>query len=277
MSDLLTIESTVLSVKYMLASLNACAYEIGMREWGNGGPIGAGNLMHDHENTEFFRSNNGSWDSPYGQFFLDWYSKMLITHGERICKEAETIFRGFEISTSAKVSTIHWHYDTQSHPSELTAGYYNTSKRDGYLPIARMFGKYGFSMCCTSFEMQDIEEKEMNLMSSPEGCLRQLVLAARVCDIPLEGENYGANLDDRSFQQALKMSKSYTEGLEKPSFCFNFVRMDRNFFDYQNWVRFSRFVKQMSAVNIFRARLGSADICSSMTDSAKGGFAFAYS
>lgn len=263
--------------KYMLASLNACAQEIGMREWGNGGPIGASNLMHDPENTEFFRSKNGSWNSPYGKFFLEWYSRMLILHGERICREAETIFRGIEVNTSAKVAAIHWHYGTQSHPSELTAGYYNTSIRDGYLPIARMFARYGFTLCCASFEMQDAEEKQMNPVSSPEGCLSQLLLAARVCGVPLEGENSAANLDDRSFQQVLKMSKSYTEGLEKPSFSFNFVRMDKNFFEYQNWVRFTRFVKQMSVGNIFRARLGSADICSSMTDSAKVGFAFAYS
>ncbi|OWM85195.1 beta-amylase 1, chloroplastic-like [Punica granatum] len=263
--------------KYMLASLNACAQEIGMREWGNGGPIGAGNLMHDPELTEFFRSENGSWNSPYGKFFLEWYSRMLILHGERICREAETIFRGIEVNTSAKVASIHWHYGTQSHPSELTAGYYNTSTRDGYLPIARMFGRYGFTLCCTCFEMQDEEEKQMNPVSSPEGFLRQLLLAAKLCDVPLEGENSASNLDDRSFQQVLKMSRSFSEGVEKPSFVFNFVRMDKNLFEYQNWVRFTRFVRQMSVANIFRARLGRADIHASTTDFSRGGFAFSCS
>ncbi|KAK4601222.1 hypothetical protein RGQ29_010691 [Quercus rubra] len=265
--------------KYMLASLNACAREIGMREWGDGGPIGAGNLMQNPEHTEFFRSNDGSWTRPYGQFFLEWYSGMLLLHGDRICREAETVFRGTEVNTSAKLAGIHWHYGTESHPSELTAGYYNTSTRDGYLPIARMFGRYGFTMCCTCFEMQDELERQMNPVGSPEGFLRQLLLAARVCDIPLEGENFATSLDDDSFQQVLKMSKFYSNGLEKPSFSFNFMRMDKNMFEYQNWVRFTRFVRQMSDANIFRADLSSGgDInLSSMLDATKVGLAFAYS
>ncbi|XP_058225337.1 beta-amylase 3, chloroplastic-like [Rhododendron vialii] len=240
--------------KYMLASLNACARETGMREWENGGPIGASNLMQDPESTEFFKTD-GSWNTPYGEFFLGWYSGMLLLHGERICSETETIFRGTEVNTSGKVAAIHWHYGTQSHPSELTAGYYNTSNRDGYLPIARMFGRYGFNLCCTSFEKQDADEKQMNPLSSPEGFLRQLLLAARNCDVPMEGENSAATLDDGSFQQVVKMSKFYSDGLKTPSFSFNFVRMDKNLFEYRNWVSFTRFVRQMSDADIFRAYL----------------------
>ncbi|KAE9451080.1 hypothetical protein C3L33_16991, partial [Rhododendron williamsianum] len=234
--------------------LNACARETGMREWENGGPIGASNLKQDPESTEFFKTD-GAWNTPYGEFFLGWYSRMLLLHGERICSETETIFRGTEVNTSGKVAAIHWHYGTQSHPSELTAGYYNTSNRDGYLPIARMFGRYGFNLCCTSFEKQDADEKQMNPLSSPEGFLRQLLLVARNCDVPMEGENSAATLDDGSFQQVVKMSKFYSDGLKTPSFSFNFVRMDKNLFEYRNWVSFTRFVRQMSDTDIFRAYL----------------------
>ncbi|TXG50701.1 hypothetical protein EZV62_023225 [Acer yangbiense] len=265
--------------KYMLASLNACARKFGMREWGNGGPIGAGNLMQDPEHTEFFRSDDGSWNTAYGSFFLQWYSGMLLLHGERICRETETIFRGTRVNTSAKVGGIHWHYGTQSHPSELTAGYYNTSTRDGYLPIARMFGRYGFTICCSCFDMRDVDEKPLNPLSSPEGFLRQLLLAARVCDIPLEGENSATSLDDTSFQQVLKMSKFYSDGLDKPSFSFNFVRMEKNMFEYHNWVRFTRFVRQMSDGNIFRSKLdfrGGIRLSSTFDASRVVGMAFAY-
>ncbi|KAF9588937.1 hypothetical protein IFM89_017616 [Coptis chinensis] len=139
----------------MLASLNACAQEVGMREWGNGGP---GNLMQNPEETEFFKSD-GSWNMAY--FFLN---------------------------------GMHWHYGTESHPSELTAGYYNTSIRDGYLPIARLFGRYGVILCCVGFEMRDSEEKQMHPLSSSEGLLRQILLAARASDLPLDGENSAARL-----------------------------------------------------------------------------------
>lgn len=85
----------------MLASLNACARELGMREWGNGGPIGTSSLMQNPESSEFFNTD-GSWKTPYGKFFLGWYSGVLLLHGERICREAETIFRGNEVSMSGK-------------------------------------------------------------------------------------------------------------------------------------------------------------------------------
>ncbi|PQM41911.1 beta-amylase 3 chloroplastic-like [Prunus yedoensis var. nudiflora] len=185
--------------KYMLASLNACARAIGMPEWGNGGPIGAGNLMQNLEQTDFFKSHHGSWTTPYGNFFLEWYSGMLLLHGERICREAETIFRGTEASTSGRTA--------------------DKSSR------------------------------------SPEGLLRQLLSAARVCDIPLEGETSTTSLDHQSFQQVVRMSKFYSYGLEKPSFSFNFVRMDKKMFEYHNWIRFNRFVRQMSDANAFRAKL----------------------
>ncbi|XP_019169362.1 PREDICTED: beta-amylase 1, chloroplastic-like isoform X2 [Ipomoea nil] len=244
--------------RYMLASQNACAGEVGMREWANGGPIGASSLMHDPESTEFFRSD-GSWNTAYGDFFLQWYSGMLLLHGERICKEAESIFRGFEVDLSGKVAGIHWHYGTPSHPSELTAGYYNTSIRDGYLPIARMFGRYRFTICCPCFEMKDAHEQKINPVSSPEGLLRQLLLAARFCYLPLVGENSATSLDDQSFEQVLKMSKFYSDGLETPYFSFNFVRMDKHFFDTRNIASFTRFVKQMSDTNNIRAKLSFGD------------------
>lgn len=97
--------------------------------------------------------------------------------------------------------------------------------------------------------MRDAEEKQVNPTSRPEGFLKQLLLAARMCDVPLEGENFSRNLDDESFQQVLRMSKFYSDGQETPSFSFNFVRMDKSLFEPRNWVSFSRFVRQISAVN----------------------------
>lgn len=245
----------LLNWQYMLASLNACARGIGMREWANGGPFGASSLMQDPESTQFFKSD-GSWNTPYGEFFLAWYSGMLLLHGDRICREAETIFRGLEVNLSGKVAGVYWHYRTLSHPSELTAGYYNTSIRDGLLPIARLFGKYGFSMCCTCFEMQDEKEQQMHPVSSPEGFVKQLLLAARICEIPLQAENSASSLDDGSFQQVLRMSKFYSVDPGTPTFSFNFVRMEKNLFEYQNWASFTRFVRQMSDARGFRAKLG---------------------
>ncbi|GFP89328.1 beta-amylase 1 chloroplastic [Phtheirospermum japonicum] len=195
--------------KYMLASLYASTREL--------------SLVQNPDSTDFF---------------LRWYSKTLLLHGERICREAETIFRGNKVNMSGKVAGAHWHYDT--------------AIKDGFVPIVRMFGRYGFTVCCTCFEMRD---DEMNRAGRPESLLKQLVLAARICDVPLEGENSSTDLDDESFGQILKMSKLYSDGLETPSFSFNFVRMDKNLFEPRNWVSFTRFVRRVSEMNVFRAGL----------------------
>lgn len=239
----------------MLASLNACAREIGMNEWGYGAPQEAGNWRHNPENTLFLRREDNFWHSPRSKFFLEWYSGMLLLHGERICREAETIFRGTEVNISAKVAAIHGHYTADFHPLELTAGYYNASNGNGYLPITRMLSKYGFGMCCSCFEVQGSVDNKKNPDGSPEGFLRQLLLAARLFDIPVEGQNFSSNLNDAAFEQVLKMSKFYTDGIEKRPFSFNFVRMDGKMFGPRFWVRFTRFVRQMSDGSSFRARL----------------------
>ncbi|XP_068666218.1 beta-amylase 3, chloroplastic-like [Aristolochia californica] len=265
--------------KYMLASLNACAQKIGMREWGRGGPLGAGNLMQNPEETSFFKSD-GSWNTPYGQFFLEWYSGMLLLHGERLCMAADTIFWGTGVKMSAKVAAIHWHYSTKSHPSELTAGYYNTSNRDGYLPIAQVLAKYRMTLCCTCFDVQNSEEEEVTPNSSPEGFLRQLIFAAILCGISLEGENFVARLDEPSMKQVIKSSKLYSAGGGQ-SFSFNFVRMSKHLFESHNWTRFTRFVKQMSDARTFQAKLDSRRSELSLSSSSASweevrGKAFAY-
>lgn len=239
--------------KYMLASLSACARKVGMEEWGSGGPRDVSNLSHNPEESSFFRSD-GSWNTAYGQFFLEWYSGMLLLHGERLCMVAEAIFLHTGLKISAKVAGIHWHYYTCSHPSELTAGYYNTLTRDGYLPIARILSKYGMTLCCTCFDMQDVEEHS-NLKSSPEGYLRQLVHAARMFNLSLSGENSVARLDDMSLNQVIRSSRLYSNSTPQPSLSFNYVRMNKNLFDTHNWTRFTRFVKQMSDARTFQAKL----------------------
>lgn len=48
--------------------------------------------MTDAQETGFFRGLGGSWDTPYGAFFLSWYSGALLAHGERLIRLATSIF-----------------------------------------------------------------------------------------------------------------------------------------------------------------------------------------
>ncbi|GAB4819848.1 hypothetical protein N2152v2_006894 [Parachlorella kessleri] len=75
-----------------LASLARAACAVGHPEWGNSGPHDAGNYNSAPEETGFFCSWGGSWDSPYGRFFLSWYSGALLEHGDRMLRAATSIF-----------------------------------------------------------------------------------------------------------------------------------------------------------------------------------------
>ncbi|KAM3348410.1 hypothetical protein ACQJBY_021972 [Aegilops geniculata] len=239
--------------KFMQASLGAHARILGIQEWGSGGPAGIDSMWQNPEETNFFRADGGCWNTPYGRFFLEWYSGMLLLHGERLCAVADAVFSGTGVTISGKVSGIHWHYYTCSHPSELTAGYYNTLLRDGYLPIAQMFSRHRAALCCGCFDLRD--EDRSGPQSSPEGTLRQLMAAAKVWNLPLNGENSVERLDDASLSQVVRSSRRYSGGTSGASFSFNYVRMNKSLFESHNWNRFTKFVRKMSDARTFLARL----------------------
>jgi len=115
----------------MVSNLKVIVEVVGKKEWGNGGPSDVGHYNNWPEDTPFFR-RDGGWNTPYDEFFLEWYSGMLLDHGERVLIAAEAIFPGTSVKISGKVAGIHWHYGTRSHAPEFTAGYYSTRFRDGY-------------------------------------------------------------------------------------------------------------------------------------------------
>lgn len=50
----------------------------------------------------------------------------------RSASGSSTLWPGRQLQLSIKIAGIHWWYRTRSHAAELTAGYYNTDKHDGY-------------------------------------------------------------------------------------------------------------------------------------------------
>ncbi|CAN6460635.1 unnamed protein product [Victoria cruziana] len=238
--------------KYMLSSLKAAAEAVGKPEWGHGGPSDAGQYNNWPEDTLFFR-REGGWNSPYGEFFLSWYSLLLLNHGERILSSAEAIFGGTGANLSAKVAGIHWHYGTRSHAPELTAGYYNTRFRDGYVPIANMFARHGVVFNFTCIEMKDHEQPQ-EAQCSPEGLVRQVVLATREVGVPLAGENALPRFDESAHDRIVRSSslrnfagdgKPGREEESRGAMCaFTYLRMSPHLFQPDNWRRFVAFVKK---------------------------------
>ncbi|KAJ9549865.1 hypothetical protein OSB04_022408 [Centaurea solstitialis] len=236
--------------KYMKASLEAVADENGTTEWGKSGPHDSGQYNQFPEDTGFFR-REGTWDTDYGRFFMEWYSGKLLEHGDKILGSAESIFAGTGAKLSGKVAGIHWHYKTRSHAAELTAGYYNTRNSDGYLPIAKMLAKHGVVFNFTCMEMRDGEQPH-HANCSPEGLVRQVRMAVGEAGIELAGENALERYDGGAYGQVLATSRSDSgNGL----CAFTFLA---RLFEAENWRQLVSFVKSMSEGG--RVRLPESDV-----------------
>lgn len=230
----------------MISSLKAAAEGIGKPKWGQTGPTDAGHYNKWPEDTDFFRKEGRGWNGPYGEFFLTWYSQLLLDHGERILSSAKAIFENTGVKISVKVAGIHWHYGTRSHAPELTAGYYNTRFRDGYLPIAQMLARHGAIFNFTCIEMRDHEQPQ-DARCAPEKLVRQVALATREAGVPLAGENALPRYDDYAHEQILRASSLNLDGNgEQGEMCaFTYLRMNSDLFQEENWRRFVGFVKKM--------------------------------
>lgn len=229
------------SDKYMLSSLKAAAEAVGKPEWGHGGPTDAGHYNNWPEDTPFFR-REGGWSSQYGEFFLTWYSQMLLDHGERVLSSATQIFADTGVKISVKIAGIHWHYGTRSHAPELTAGYYNTRGRDGYLPIARMLARHGAVFNFTCIEMRDYEQPQ-EAQCLPEKLVRQVGMATREAGVALAGENALPRYDESAYEQILGAAGG--AAAEERMCAFTYLRMGPEQFQPENWRRFVAFVKRM--------------------------------
>lgn len=75
-----------------MKSLMKAAEVRGHSNWARG-PDDAGSYNSEPHDTGFFR-DGGEYDSYYGRFFLKWYSRTLIDHGDRVLALANIAFEG---------------------------------------------------------------------------------------------------------------------------------------------------------------------------------------
>lgn len=76
-----------------------------------------------------------------------------------------------------QVPSIYWWYRTASHAAELTAGFYNTTNRDGYSPVFRMLKKHSviLKLVCYGPEYTVHEKDDDEAFADPEGLTWQVV------------------------------------------------------------------------------------------------------
>jgi len=250
--------------KYMLEDLKQAANAAGHPEWGLGGPHDAGHYNSSSWETGFFTSQGGSWSSAYGHFFLSWYSGMLLRHADQVLTAVDSVLHKcdrpkifsaqhrlsqchsiFEFQPACKLGVklagVHWWFKSRAHAAELSAGYYNTRDRNGYLPFMAMLKRHDATLSFTCVEMRDCEHPPEG-RCSPQALLQQVIESAEMYGVPLAGENALQRYDDYAFDRIAEsaFAKSARAGR---LIQVTFLRMGDLMFD--NWDAFSRFLKRM--------------------------------
>lgn len=235
--------------KYLLSDLKEAAKSIGQNEWGISGPEDAGHYNDWPQATGFFR-NHGSFTTDYGRFFLEWYSGVLLKHGDTILEAASQVFEGCKVRLAAKIAGIHWWYKSMNHAAELAAGYYNLRERDGYKPIAKMLARHRAILNFTCSEMRD-REHYWKAKCGPEGLVRQVTNAGWNEGIDVSCENALPRFDRAAFDQILLNARPdgiSTDTLPKRRvFSFTYLRLGPKLMQENNWREFVSFVQQMHA------------------------------
>ncbi|PQQ19422.1 inactive beta-amylase 9 [Prunus yedoensis var. nudiflora] len=220
----------------MLSNLKQHAEATGNPLWGLGGPHDVPNYDQSPNSSNFFMDHGGSWEFPYGDFFLSWYSNQLISHGDRLLSLASSTFTDAEVTIYGKVPLIHSWYKTRSHASELTSGFYNTSSRDGYEAVAQMFARNSCKMILPGMDLSD-ENQPQDSLSSPELLLSQITTACRKHGVEIAGQNSSVSGGRGGFQQIKKNLMG-----ENVMDLFTYQRMGAEFFSPEHFPSFSKFV-----------------------------------
>ncbi|XP_048421974.1 beta-amylase 2, chloroplastic-like isoform X2 [Pyrus x bretschneideri] len=229
--------------RYLMKNLTQAAEARGHSFWARV-PDNAGSYNSQPHETGFFR-DGGDYDSYYGGFFLNWYSRVLIDHGDRVLALANLAFEGTRIAT--KVSGIHWWYKTASHPAELTAGFYNSCNRDGYAPISAMLKKHEAALNFTCVEMRTLDQHEgfPEALADPEGLVWQVLNAAWDANIPVASENTLTCFDREGYNKILENAKPWNDPDGRHLSAFTYLRLSPVLIEKHNLTEFERFVKRM--------------------------------
>ncbi|KAL9996186.1 putative beta-amylase [Helianthus debilis subsp. tardiflorus] len=241
--------------KYLRKCLEEAAKAIGLPKWGNP-PDGAGSYKSQPMETDFF-CYHGEYRTPYGRFFLKWYSQYLIDHGDRVLAKAKLAFG--DVPISVKLLGMYWWYESASHAPELTAGYYNWANRDGYAPIVSMLKRHEATLNFACAEHYIVWPTDVD----PEGLFWQvdvsMVGMSKSFPVPVLNAAWDANIPVASENALpcyeLSGSNGYNKLLEhaKPRnfpvprhiSAFNYVGFNQALLEQVNFREFRRFVKRM--------------------------------
>ncbi|KAL2902195.1 Beta-amylase 8 [Bienertia sinuspersici] len=188
--------------RYLQQDLRKAAKLRGHSFWARG-PDNAGHYNSRPPETGFF-CERGDYDSYFGRFFLHWYAQMLIDHADNLLSLATLAFE--ETHIVVKIPAVYWWYRTPSHAAELTAGYYNPTNRDGYLPVFEILRKHSVTMKFVCPRSQ-INCQDDESFSDPEGLSWQVLNSAWDCGLTVAGQNADPCFDKGEHIRMVETSK----------------------------------------------------------------------
>ncbi|XP_052207791.1 inactive beta-amylase 9 [Diospyros lotus] len=234
--------------KNMLNLLKRHAEAAGNPLWGLSGPHDAPSYDQTPNSNTFVKEHGGSWETPYGDFFLSWYSNQLLSHGDRLLSLAVSVFGDTPVKVSGKVPLVHSWNRTRSHPAELTAGFYNTDNRDGYEAVVEMFARNSCKMILPGMDLSD-KYQPREAPSSPESLLSQITTACRKRGVEVWGENSsvsGGAPPPNGFEQIKKnlLDENRVVNL------LTYQRMGAYFFSPVHFPSFTNFVRSLNQADL---------------------------
>ncbi|KAH6808777.1 beta-amylase 3 [Perilla frutescens var. frutescens] len=227
--------------KNMLSHLKQHGETSGNPLWGLGGPHDAPSYNQSPLSGGFFAENGGAWENQYGDFFLSWYSSQLIRHGDRVLSLAASTFSDVPITLSGKIPLMHTWSKARSHPSEITAGFYNTASRDGYEAIAEMFSRHSCQLVLPGLDLSD-DDQSAESWSSPESLVAQITSSCRKHNTNVSGQNSLVSCASGSFEQINKNLAGENAVVES----FTYQRMGADFFSPKLFPSFTQFVRGLN-------------------------------
>eukprot|EP00931_Biecheleriopsis_adriatica_P103450 TRINITY_DN78283_c0_g1_i1.p1 TRINITY_DN78283_c0_g1~~TRINITY_DN78283_c0_g1_i1.p1 ORF type:complete len:880 (+),score=138.99 TRINITY_DN78283_c0_g1_i1:56-2695(+) len=165
-----------------------------------------------------------------GKSFLEWYSKVLLEHGESLLRQAiSSICQANQgtvpdgLGFSIKVAGIHWQMQHPSRAAEMCAGYNccTSAKADAYMDIAEMIARVAedtSSRIFFNFTCLEMSSAQNHAMSDPEALVSQVRRACLANNVPLCGENalcFDLANDTHQFDQMHKMTRSWSRGPDR--------------------------------------------------------------
>ncbi|XP_051129980.1 inactive beta-amylase 9-like [Andrographis paniculata] len=231
--------------KHMLLNLKNHAESHSNPLWGLGGPHDAPTHDQSPLSGNFFAEHGGSWETPYGDFFLSWYSGELERHGDQILSLAASTFSDSPVTLAGKLPLEHAWSNLRSHPSELTSGFYNTANRDGYDDIVDIFARNSCRMILPGMELSD-EDFSGECRSGPGSLFDQIVSSCGRRGVGVSGQNLSpppsSSLAGGGFRR-IKENLLSENGVVD---LFMYQRMGAYFFSPEHFPAFTQFVRSLN-------------------------------